>query len=518
MVDTRKFSQFSGPSPIQPGDIVVGLRTVAGAPVNFQFTGVGSGGGGSTSITQLVVQANHMLNPGDWVRMSATGEYVKAQADTAQHAEIAGLVILDNFVANVQFTLQIIGFVDTGIFTLMTAGDVFFLSTGTPGLMVNVDPTTDGLISLPLFIATSPTQGWIRHSRGVIVAGGVPGSSGGAIPDNPNVVAVHQVLHNLQIGQFVRLQGPVDYVPADSTSKQNSQVVGLVIATPTVNDFVLQTSGYNIGAVTQDDQGMALVPGTTYYLSASISGAIGAEPTASGLFSKPLFVSEQVGGTNAGYIYEQRPLTAAVGNSGASPWIYLGRLDAANNFSSTTILQDENGNTFRAYEIIVHAGDNVALSYGIRGTGAGPVGIGFRFYVNGGFVSTPGNYASYLSGVNSSAGVNTATNWAYVANSGLGVGRDYAVVLPRTSTDVGLGAGQASLTTTLNGGSILSGQFVAFDIATSPGATIGYTCDGWAGGGSDGANYPTGMQVYFDNGVLTPGSPAYILVYGIPNS
>lgn len=517
MVDTRKFSQFSGPSPIQPGDIVVGLRTVGGKPVNFQFTGVGSGGGSSTAITQLVVQAGHGLNPGDWVRMDATGNYVKAQADTAQHAEIAGLVILDNFVANVQFTLQIIGFVDTGIFTLMTAGDVFFLSPSTPGLMVNVDPSTDGQISLPLFIATSATQGWIRHSRGVIVGGGIP-SSNTPSTDNPNIVAVHQVGHGLQIGQFVRLDGPVHYVLADSTSKQNSQVVGLVIAVPDANDFVLQTSGYNIGAVTQDDLGAPLVPGTTYYLSATLSGAIGAEPTASGLFSKPLFVSEQVGGTNAGYIYEQRPLAAAVGNATASPWIFLGRLDAGNNFSSTTILQDSNGNTFRAYEMIIHPGDDLAIQYGVRGTGAGPVGIGFRFYVNGAFVGAPGSYATYLSGVNSSAGVNTATNWAYVANSGLGVGRDNAVVMPRTSTEVGLAAGTATITTTLNGGSVLSGQFVTFDLATTPAAVIGYTCDGWSGGGADGAHYPTGIELYFDNGTLSPGSPAYILIYGVPNS
>lgn len=387
------------------------------------------------------------------------------------------------------------------------------MSTATPGLMVNVDPNTDGLISLPLFIATSPTQGWIRHSRGVIVAGGVPGSGGGGGGENPNVVAVHQPLHNLQVGQFVRLQGPVDYVLADSTSKQNSQVVGLVINVVTVNDFVLQTSGYNIGAVTQDDLGAALVPGTTYYLSATLSGAIGAEPTAAGLFSKPLFVSEQAGGTNAGYIYEQRPLAAAVGNAGASPLIFCGVLNDANSYSSQTILQDADGNLYNSYQVVIHSGDEVG-NYGIKYTGAPLIGIGFQFFIDGIWQTVSGNYADYISGVNSTAGVDTATWWGHVANTA-GLGREMGLVLPPVSNHMGLISGNSILTCAPSG-HVMVGNYVGVDLS---GITpIGYSSSGWMACDA-GVGQATGIRVSATApAVLTPGSSTYITFWGIPNS
>lgn len=511
MVQTRKFSQFGGPSPIQPNDIVVGLRSVNGALVNFQFTGAGSGGGGSGGIIKVIDQENHDLDPGNWVRVDVTGNYVKAQADTSENAEVVGTVL--NVINVNQFTLQTIGYVDSGTFSGMNAGEVWFLSPTTPGAMTLIEPRDEGTVSLPVLIATDTDKGWIRQWRGMVNNGIAPVPTGGN--EDTSIVVVHQENHDLLPGHVVRLAGSVNYVKAKADTYENSLAVGVVIERIGPDDFILQTSGYNIGAITQDDQGNPVDPGTTYYLSATLEGAIGAQPTAAGLFSRPMFTCEQAGGNPAGYILEQRSLAAPVGTTNASPYIFLGYLDSTNNFSSEDILIDENGNTYGAYQIILHSGDELAVGYGVRATGANPINIGLQFFIDGMWQTTLGNYASYMSGVNSTGAINTATMWASVVNGGFVPGRDLAQILPATSTHVGIITGNGILTCAPSS-TTLTGSWICVDSA--PATPEGYTCIGWSGCDA-GIGQATGFRIAFGNGgVLTPGSTSYFIVYGIPNS
>lgn len=119
----------------------------------------------------------------------------------------------------------------------------------------------------------------------------------------------------LAVGQAVYLTASLTYAPAIATSLASSQVVGFITASVGTNMWTLQTSGYNVGAITVDQAGNPLVPATVYYLSTTIAGAISAtNPTAPNTWSKPIYISEQIAGVgtvNAGYILNQRPLEYA---------------------------------------------------------------------------------------------------------------------------------------------------------------------------------------------------------------
>ena len=106
----------------------------------------------------------HGLAVGDWVRHNGT-IYVKAQADSATNARVAGVVIdvidADNFV------LQGAGYVES--LSGLTPGAQYYLSASSAGAMTTTEPTAEDQISKPVFIAMSATSGWIYIQRGMYV-------------------------------------------------------------------------------------------------------------------------------------------------------------------------------------------------------------------------------------------------------------------------------------------------------------------------------------------------------------
>lgn len=341
MTQTKKFSQFNGPDPIQAGDIVVGLRVDAdGVLDNWQFTGVGSGGGGSGAVTQVIIQPNS-FSLGQWVRFDeATQLYVTAIATTRQFAEVIGVVIAvapPGGPPFSQFTLQQSGYITAaqGVFApgSFIGGQPQFLSDTVLGGMMNVDVLIDGEVSRPVFLPDGDSHGWVLPYRGIIAGGGEDTGGGAPTPGtDSNIVTVVQNGHGLNPGDWVRIDPPqagpqVHYVKALADTLQHSQSVGVVIQLISANSFRLQFSGYvetNAGTSTtapfQDAALAVLVPTTVYYLSSTVAGAItSVDPgLATGGFSKPLFISEQTIGTvnaNAGYILPQRPLASAVENN-----------------------------------------------------------------------------------------------------------------------------------------------------------------------------------------------------------
>ncbi len=323
MTQTKKFSQFQGVDLIQSTDIVVGLRIdpETGAYDNWQFNGVGSGGGGG-GVTQVILQPMHMLNVGDWVRIDATGDYVVAQADTTQNAEVIGVVIEASDPD--MFTLQQSGYIEDvlGVFVGLVPGDPYFLSATNPGEMVNIDVNTANEVSRPVFVPDTPTTGWVVPYRGIIDGGGnaTPDSGGGG-GDNPNIITVIQDGHGLNLWNLVRLDPannilmqPV-YVRAQADTYSNSLVVGMVIEIINANTFKLQTEGYVLNPLMTDYMGNALISGTTYYLSPTVAGkATSIIPMLFGQISRPVFGSEQTlltTGVDSGFIFEQRSLNNA---------------------------------------------------------------------------------------------------------------------------------------------------------------------------------------------------------------
>lgn len=292
MVQTIKFSEFQGPSPVASTDIVVGLR----GGENFQFTGVGSGSG-TGSVTKIITQIGHGLVVGNYVRINSSGLYVKTLADTSQNAELSGLVIA---VADANtFTLQVVGYVAAGVFSGLIAGDVYFLSDIALGAHSLVEPSINGEVSLPVFWAETPTTGWLRQSRGII-NGGQPPGGGGAPAPNPNVVTITQSAHGFSAGQVLYLQASGLYSLAHANTLATASAVGIVINVIDVNTFVLQTGGYQSGFIT------GKVGADIYYLDPAVPGNMTlVRPTTVGQYIKQIYIAETA---TSGYIQETQPI------------------------------------------------------------------------------------------------------------------------------------------------------------------------------------------------------------------
>lgn len=240
MPQTRKFSQFEDGGALQDGDIVVGLRdgvntffdfsgslapvdadyilgtanpllpnaqvlgnltegivynTPAAGTGTFSILNIGANlaldtatntlsasSGGGTTITQV----GHGFAVEDVVRFNGT-DYVLAQANTAANAEVAGIITGVN---GNDITIQQSGYVD-GLFSGLTPGTVYFLSSSVAGLLTATEPTTIGDVSKPMFLATSATSGWILHYRGLVVtssSSGGGGGGGGQLPDPLQII------------------------------------------------------------------------------------------------------------------------------------------------------------------------------------------------------------------------------------------------------------------------------------------------------------------------------------------
>lgn len=158
-------TNFDSSDTIKAGSFVVVLNgtTLAGTgwfetevvnvvgtdPIRFvQFTLTGS-----LSSILNVHQVAHGLVVGNVIRINATGDYVKAQADTvANSTSVVGIVTSVTDADN--FTYQYGGIVS--VLAGLTVGSPYFLSATVAGAATTVLPVVAGQIILPLFSALSP--------------------------------------------------------------------------------------------------------------------------------------------------------------------------------------------------------------------------------------------------------------------------------------------------------------------------------------------------------------------------
>jgi hypothetical protein len=163
----------SDASPFSNGD---------GLFLHFSQTGDAGADGisGDVAWTLNVNIASHGFVVGDWLRDTGSG-YAKAQADSLGNAEVVGLVVdvpdTDNF------TLQGGGY--TTVLSGLTAGEQYWLSESSAGAMTVTEPTADGDISKPIFIADTTIAGWIQIQRSLELPFG---GGGGTDVDDENLV------------------------------------------------------------------------------------------------------------------------------------------------------------------------------------------------------------------------------------------------------------------------------------------------------------------------------------------
>lgn len=136
------------------------LQTNGSGTLTFA-TASGGGGSGASSDFQ---QSAHGFAVGDIVRLSNSA-YVKAKADSAANAEVAGIIGTVTNASNA--TIVYIGAI-TGMSGL-TAGTTYFLSAATAGALTATEPSTVGQISKPCFLARTTSGGIFVNMRGAVV-------------------------------------------------------------------------------------------------------------------------------------------------------------------------------------------------------------------------------------------------------------------------------------------------------------------------------------------------------------
>lgn len=303
MVDTRKYSQF----PNQPLQQKVGL----GSGINSRAP---DSSGSSGNITKVINQDTSGLAVNRWVRINSAGLYVLALADTAENADVRGVVL--NILGPNQFTLQQAGYIDVGTpgFSGFIPNQDYFLSDTMLGMATQTLPTTNGHINKPLFSADSAESGWIIClSRGMVI--GTPGPIPASTPTgtDTNIKEFSQPGNTFMIGDWVRVTGDNVHGLANGNTLANAQSDGVVIQNGDPL-FTVQFSGFNSNTVTKAyDSAGVLIPGgivasTVYYISDVVPGQLTPTlPTNLNSASRPAFISvSAIDGT--GWVLPQRPL------------------------------------------------------------------------------------------------------------------------------------------------------------------------------------------------------------------
>jgi hypothetical protein len=115
-----------------------------------------------------------------------------------------------------------------------------------------------------------------------------------------------QAAHGFTAGQALRYTGSV-YAAAQANSAANAEVVGVVDRVLNADTFYLRTTGRIIGL-------SGLTPGSTYFLSPSVAGALTAtEPTTNGQVSRAVLVADSA---SSGYVYNNHGSTIGAGGGG----------------------------------------------------------------------------------------------------------------------------------------------------------------------------------------------------------
>ncbi len=159
-----QFVAQSGANPFSNSDVIV-----------LHFTQSGNSGDflDDVALTLAVAQTAHGFSVGDWIRYTGT-DYDLADASAMGTADAIGVVVQVDDADN--FAYQQAGY--TTALTGLTPGATYFLDT-VAGDMSVTEPSVDGEVSKPVFIADSSGSGWVLDQRGLELPFG--GTTGGSV-------------------------------------------------------------------------------------------------------------------------------------------------------------------------------------------------------------------------------------------------------------------------------------------------------------------------------------------------
>jgi len=160
-VDAADTASFDGVSNYLFDGNILGVNVTSGSDPGHTHTDASLPDPLTSHVS--INQSTHSLSVGDIVRFNGT-IYVKAQADSAQNAEVIGIVSAVEDADN--FTLVTNGYV-SGLSSLVPSS-VYFLSDITAGELSSVEPSATDYVSKPLLVASSNTAGYFLNYKGQI--------------------------------------------------------------------------------------------------------------------------------------------------------------------------------------------------------------------------------------------------------------------------------------------------------------------------------------------------------------
>ena len=319
VIDGARFYESDSPYLVwlKVSGVWVNIGTSGSSQSGYSgYSGTSGYSGLSTTFIE-VHQVSHGFVVGSIVRFNGTN-YVKALADTPEHAEVVGIVCV---------------IIDSDNFNLLTEGEIeglsglipgytYFLDLYVPGAYTTTDVSQYGAVSKPLMDAITATKAYFHNWRGVIVENGMgesgysgysgvsgysgtsgfsgtsgysgysgtsgvsgySGYSGFSGSSSNQTILVNQPSHGLSLGEIIRFNG-TDYLPALADTPENAEVVGIVYQVIDSNNFVYLTEGEILGL-------SGLVPGTVYYLDLYTPGTYSTTDVSQlGAVSKPVLVA-----------------------------------------------------------------------------------------------------------------------------------------------------------------------------------------------------------------------------------
>lgn len=296
-----------------------------GGSSRWRLSGGAGGAGGGT--TDTVTQASHGFVVGDvlWID-SLDGAYKKAKADSANTAEVVGIV--SKVVSINAFELTLSGEV-SGLSGLIT-GENYFLSAATAGAITAIEPSVVGQVSLPLGTASSATSLYFAPKRGFVVGGA-------------NLVTQISLNGNSSLPALTNIQNVTAYtageltgwVYIDGTTDRRFYIqVQFVKDASNAWDCAYQTTGdtppagFNVDVVVVGADAFVQVqmPAVAGWVSGSVNFALNAPAVGAtlplqidgGLVTGPVLGSTSGAAVPAGRVGEQIRSAVAFTNAGAS--------------------------------------------------------------------------------------------------------------------------------------------------------------------------------------------------------
>ena len=374
------------------------------------------GGGGTTD---RITQVGHGFNVGDVLYLNGS-TYTKAIATSAAAAEVVGVVSRNIDTDTFEITLS--GEV-TGL-TGLTAGEVYFLSAATAGLLTTTEPTVVGQVSVPVGVASSATSLYVAPKRGSVV-----GSSNArtqiALANNATTTVQNIAAYDAgELTGWVSITAttPLRFYVAAQFSKNgasnNFNVSYQVSGDTPPTGFVVTATAAGLLQIT--------LPSITGFASASINYALNAPAIGT---SFPLTISARnvVGDTSGtavptGYVGEKisaspaSPTSAAASNSWANlcsitltPGVWLINGTAVFTAIGATYTRVGSGISLTSGNIDISTNSAIAIIDSSQSTANTYVNCGQRY------LSVSANTTVYLVGLAVYSVIGTST-WNAVSN------------------------------------------------------------------------------------------------------